>query len=119
MGYNEPTQRSTGTFITASIYNTDLVDNISYLFAPGSVSKSGAYTSGLTDRTIICTAAMTLTLLAVATASGRDLRVINDSSGTVTIDGNGAETINAQATVTVGAGGMVDLYCDGTEWFMR
>lgn len=34
MGYTAPTTRSTGNLITASVWNTDLVDNITFLANP-------------------------------------------------------------------------------------
>lgn len=44
MAWTDPTQRSTGELITQSIYNTDLIDNLSYLIAsvePNMTNRSG------------------------------------------------------------------------------
>ena len=43
---------------------------------------------------------------------------LNSSTGTVTLDGNGAQTVNGQASIIipVNSGGIV--YTDGTNWFI-
>jgi|SRR3990167_4720384 len=43
MGYTEPTTRTTGDLITASIWNTDLTDNISYLNTNKGILNAIAY----------------------------------------------------------------------------
>lgn len=68
------------------------------------------------------TAPRTLTLPAAASNARRHL-VVKDESGAagtyaITIDGNGAETVDGAANVTIGANyGAVRLYCNGTAWF--
>ena len=64
---------------------------------------------------------VTINLPAVASSADRIL-VIKDASGdatanNITIDGNGAETIDGALTAIINTdGGAVTLHCDGVEW---
>jgi hypothetical protein len=85
------------------------------------LSKGSNYTVAETDHgsLIRCTAAITLTLLAVATAGdGFHFSIINDYSAAITIDPNASETINGATTITVPAAGSVDVFCTGSVWYM-
>jgi hypothetical protein len=42
---------------------------------------------------------------------------VNNSSGTVTLDGNGSQTIDGAANLTIPAGGGCICFTDGTNWF--
>ena len=82
------------------------------------LSKSANYTTTPADRArfIDCTATLTLTLLAAATAGKGYEQVVQCSGGTVTIDPNGAETIGGASTLLLQRGDVVRLVCDGTAW---
>jgi collagen triple helix repeat protein len=69
-------------------------------------------------KVFLCTATFTQTLTAAATlAAGWWVTIINTSTGaTVTIDPNGAETINGANTYTLNAGTAVTLVCDGSNF---
>jgi hypothetical protein len=92
-----------------------------------SVATTGAtYTVLAYDRIIQCDTSSTVVevdLPAVAISSGRRL-VIHDKSGNaaannITIDGNGAETINGAATATISTNyGSRIIYCDGAAWYI-
>lgn len=61
------------------------------------VTKTGAYTLTAAEngKRIICTAAFTLTVPAVGTlGAGFECEVVNDSGGTVIIDGPGATSVS-------------------------
>lgn len=68
------------------------------------------------------TAARTITLLAAATAGSGCMVIIKDSSGSagtysITVDGNGAETIDGDATAVISSDyGSLTLICNGTSW---
>lgn len=82
------------------------------------VAKSGAYTVIAGDKQTVlrCTAALTLTLTAATTlGDGFAFYVIADG-GDVTIDPDGAETIDGSATLTVSDGNSAKVFCDGTNW---
>jgi hypothetical protein len=82
-------------------------------------TKTTNYTQVATDvnNMIRWTSAGDYDLLAAATA-GNDFSVdIMADGGAVTIDPNGAETVNGVATVTVADGTSGTLFCDGTAWY--
>ncbi len=85
------------------------------------VNKTAAYTVTVGDRGRLITASgaggWTLSLPAAATAgAGFSVSVWNGTSGTVTIDPNGAELINADATRSLVAASGGTLVCTGTAW---
>lgn len=86
------------------------------------VAKTADYTMTATDNIIevdASGAAVTITLLAAATAgAGRYIFIkVTDATNDVTVDGNGAETIDGSATLTISNDNeCVILYCDGTNW---
>ncbi len=91
------------------------------------LAKTAAYTVALGDfgKMIDADASggdFTLTLPAAATAGdGFTVAVKNTgSSGTVTIDGDGSETVDGATTVALSTqyAGLV-LRCDGSEWFVE
>lgn len=89
------------------------------------ISKTGAYTAALTDDVIegdTSGGAFSITLPAVATATGKIFTFIRTGAGVnaLTIDGNGAETIDGNATdARMDAQyDSVTIYCNGTEWFI-
>ncbi len=76
------------------------------------------------DYLILCDAtsgAITLNLPAAASSIGRVLVIkkIDASGNTVTIDGNGAETIDGAATKVLSAQyAIVNIQCDGATWWI-
>jgi biopolymer transport protein ExbD len=66
------------------------------------------------------TGSITITLPAVANADNRTYTIIKtDAANTLTIDGDGAETINGSATQAYTDNyARITLICDGTEWFI-
>lgn len=109
-------------------------DDVSPVLQPGTfpvlaiVSKSANHTVLTTERGAIIlvdasSGAVTITLLAVATAaSGFSVTVmkIDSSSNAVTVDGNLSETINGATTQTLGAQyDVAEQFTDGTAWYLR
>jgi hypothetical protein len=87
------------------------------------VAKTANYTATVSDHTILCDASsggFTITLPAANTCSGRIyvIKKTNASSGvnSVTIDGNGAETIDGSATISLSCKSSAVIQCDGTNW---
>jgi len=85
-------------------------------------SKSAAYTA-LTDDDVIevdaSVGAVTITLYAVSGNTGRQVSIIkiDSSANAVTVDGNGAETINGATTQVINAQwDVMRLYNNGTAW---
>jgi len=84
-------------------------------------SISNTYTTLSTDRVIIVTgsATFTLTLIAAASFTGRELLIISNGTAVVTVDGNASETIDGATTQTMDVQyEKVRLFSDGTEWFI-
>jgi hypothetical protein len=84
------------------------------------ISITGATTATLNrfHNINLTSAAATITLPAAGTSTGGvvGFHVAHTNTKTVTIDGNGAETIDGQTTMTMHKNGTLMLYCDGTGW---
>lgn len=87
------------------------------------VTKTTAYTLTVDDSVILCDAsagAFTLTLPAASTANGVVYRIkkIDSSFNAITIDPNGTELIEGQATASLPfPSNAIDLVCNGTAWY--
>lgn len=83
-------------------------------------NKTGAYTvvSGDNGTIINCTSGtFTVSLTAAASlGSGFNCWVWNTGTGTITIDPNGAETIDGVSTLTLRKGEGSQIVCNGTNW---
>jgi hypothetical protein len=82
------------------------------------VTKTGAYTATNADYVIDCTSGtFTVTLPASSGRTGRILIIKNSGAGTITVDGNGAETIDGAATYSLAVQyATVQIMSDGTNW---
>jgi hypothetical protein len=71
------------------------------------------------DDVIVCNGTTyTVTLPAASGNSGRIVRIKRNSSGTITIDGNGSETIDGSLTLALSTTlASATLICDGSNWF--
>lgn len=66
---------------------------------------------------ILCSNAITITLPVVSGNRGLTYTIVNVGTRSITIDGNGDETINGSANTTLSAKWQkVKLYCTGTQW---
>ncbi|MBP2231764.1 hypothetical protein J2847_005083 [Azospirillum agricola] len=85
----------------------------------GVASKTAAYTVTTADAGLLILASGTWTLgLPAAASAGNGFSILlkNTSSGTITVDPAGSETINGSATVAITRGASAILVCDGTGW---
>jgi len=82
------------------------------------LSKSGNYTTTVADRAklVDCTATLTLSLLAAASAGKGFEQSVQCSGGVATIDPNGGETIGGASTLVLQRGDKAMLVSDGTNW---
>jgi hypothetical protein len=87
-------------------------------FKQAYVTKTGAYTATNDDYVIDCTSGtFTVTLPASSGRTGRILIIKNSGAGTITVDGNGAETIDGAATYSLAVQyATVQIMSDGTNW---
>ena len=87
-------------------------------------TKTGNYTATINDHLILCNASsgsFTITLPAVAIVTGLILHIkkIDISVNTVTIDGDGTETIDKGLTAILTAQfEVISIQSDGTEWWI-
>lgn len=87
-------------------------------WSPTITAKSAAYTAVKND-VVLCTGTFTVTLTAAATvATGGIIVVKNVSTGVITVDGNGAETIDGNATIELVQWDSIALITDGTSWYI-
>jgi hypothetical protein len=93
-------------------------------FKPTLVTKTGNYTAIATDYTILCNAtggSFTITLPAVASHTNRiyNIKKIDSSANTVTVDGNSSETIDdATTAVLTTQHESITIQSDGSEWWI-
>jgi hypothetical protein len=87
-------------------------------FKQAYVTKTGAYTATDDDYVIDCTSGtFTVTLPASSGRTGRILIIKNSGAGTITVDGNGAETIDGAATYSLAVQyATIQIISDGTNW---
>jgi len=89
----------------------------SFGYTTATLSTNTSITSVYDSYFLICTAALTLSLLPAATAGdGFFFIVKNTGSGVVTIDPSDAETINGTSTATIAAGSSAVVQCNGASW---
>jgi hypothetical protein len=87
------------------------------------VSKTTTYTATTSDDLILCSgSAFTVTLYAASGNSGKQIRfkkTDSSTANTITIDGNGSETIDGALTYTLDVQyEEVTLVCDGSNWYV-
>ena len=81
-------------------------------------TKSAGYTVLTSDRGKLfnCTATLTLSLPAAATAGAGFMFYVKANGAAVTIDPNGAELVDGAATVAIASGSNAVVACTGTAW---
>ena len=89
-------------------------------FATAIVAKTGAYTTTANDHVITCGAgneSFTVTLIAASGLAGLMYHIKNVGTGTITVDGNSAETIDGSATAVISTQfASIKIICDGSNW---
>lgn len=92
---------------------TDIIDSFN-----GTVIQnvSTTYIVGILDDTIIATGTFTVTLPPLSTAIKPVTVKSTIGGGTITLDGDGAETIDGALTQAITAGTSIDATPSSTEW---
>ena len=87
---------------------------------PTVVSKTTTYTALTTDNTILADGTFTITLYTAVGNSGRTLNIKNIGTGVITIDPNGTETVDLDATSLVISiqHTSITIQSDGTNWWI-
>lgn len=121
-GYKFVLKNSSGT----TIWTADNIVGVST--GPTVLSKTSAYVVTTTDGDDVLilvdatAGAVTITLYAVAGNAGKRVTVmkVDSSANTVTIDGNGSETINGATTLTLANQyELAALETNGSAWYAR
>lgn len=85
------------------------------------IDKSGAYTALAADRAKLIrgTASFTLSLTAAATLGDGWFVDVLATTGTITIDPNGSETIDGSTTLAITVGQSARIRCNGTAFYSQ
>jgi phage gp45-like len=86
----------------------------------GYVAKTGTYTTTTSDFVIEASSGtFQINLISAVGITGQVFIIKNSNSGTITIDGNGAETIDGAATYTLSAQyKYVQIMSNGSNWIV-
>lgn len=82
-------------------------------------SVSSSDTATTADCQIHATGTYTQVLYTAVGNSGKKLSLKNAGVGNITVDGNASETIDGQLTWPVGPNQSLDIYSNGTNWFIQ
>lgn len=80
-------------------------------------SVTAAYTVKWSDDLVLASGTFTVTLPPAASVRGQRVAIKNIGTGTITVDGNGSETIDDATTVELLEDLTLDIVSDGTEWW--
>jgi hypothetical protein len=98
---------------TVDNFTGDAAGAIVSYYVSANLNLTGIYDNA----NIYASSTFTINLLSAATAGdGFQFRVLNTSTGVITIDPNSSETINGASTITIPANCWALVYCDGTNW---
>lgn len=100
--------------------DTAIVSAFTKIFGAGVTSTGTTYTvlAGDQGKLVRVTAGVTITTPAAATEGVPFIFAVkNDHSASITIDGNGSETIDGSANISLPAGYTVIIGTDGANWF--
>lgn len=115
-GYKFVIKTSAGATIS-TVDNVGGAVSTAYGSSCEEIATNTAIASTDANKAYIATAALTLSPLAVATAGEGFYFSVYAQGGAVTIDPNGAETINNASTLTVQQGASALVISDGDEWW--
>lgn len=78
---------------------------------------TAAYTVMWADELVLASGTFTVTLPPAALVRGHRVIIKNIGSGTITVDGNGSETIDDATTFALVSMLTLEIVSDGTEWW--
>lgn len=81
--------------------------------------KDANYTVAVLDEVVECTAnTFTVTLYTAVGYFNREVHIVNTGAGTITLEGDGSETINGAANQTILAGEGITVRSNNTNWII-
>jgi hypothetical protein len=82
-------------------------------------TQTTAYTIGATDSVVLCNGTFTVTLPTAVGRTGKTYEIKNIGTGTVTVDGNGSQTIDGALTFVLDAQyEAITIISDGSNWWV-
>lgn len=82
------------------------------------VTKTATYTIVADDVIIFCDGTFTVTLPTAVGISGKKYVIKNIGSGSITVDGDGAETIDGSANQVLAQNESIEVASDNVEWWI-
>lgn len=105
------------TFSAIAVFNATLTTTAARFVGPRSVVTAAGTTTGLAaDHFVVFTGATTQIYALPAAAAGRQLLIKNRSTGAVTVNRTGTDTIDGLTTLNVAAGVGITLVANSTDW---
>lgn len=101
-----------GFFVNATFSNVVNVNGLQLNIS----STTGNYTAATSDNVVLANGTFTVTLPSSANASGSLFYIKNIGSGTITLDGQGAETIDSQTSWNIDVNSTMAIVSNGTGW---
>ena len=127
MAWTSPRTWVTSELVTAALMNTHVRDNLTFLLTnlpdlsvASFTHTSSPYTAGASLVLLGNTAGgnITINLPAAASNTGQYYYIKNTGTGTLTIDGNDAETIEGETTQALLQNDCALIVCDGSNWWL-
>lgn len=101
----------------ALVNNTSFTTSLARILGNRSITSAASTTVlTTTDHVLFLTGSTTHTFTLPAAAAGRELRIKNRSTGTLTINRAGSDTIDGGTTISVTTGNWCILIANGTDW---
>jgi hypothetical protein len=127
MAWTSPRTFVTSELVTAAMLNTHVRDNLSFLLtnvpdlSVASIDHTASpYTAGASLVILGNTTGgnITVNLPAAAANTGQYYFVKNTGDGTLTLDGNSAETVEGETTQVLLQNDCALIVCDGANWWL-
>ena len=84
---------------------------------PNVLTKTADYDVVATDDVLLCNGTFTLSLPPCSESKRKMFYLSNISTGTITIDPNGSETIGGETSVALSAEAKITIISDGSNWY--
>lgn len=103
-----------------TIWTTDDIigSEAGYAATLQTISANTSLSSASNKYVYICTSSLTISLPSASLANeGYINTIINQSSGNITVDADGSETIDGVSSIVISKGGSATVHCDGASWY--